>query len=189
MARPLLLLLVVLACRGEEANTTPPLPPPGRDTIPIAGEVLYVPRGFTINLFAEGQHGARSLALGPGGSVFATRSSGGTIVRLVDANGDGVADSVRSVLSGLDYPFGLAFRGDAMYFSEQTTVQRLDPGATTAVTLISGLPRGGHNTRTIVFGPDNLLYVAVGSSCNVCNDAPPRAALARYSRAFDPRGR
>ena len=180
MARPLL-LLVVLACRGEEANTTPPLPPPGRDTIPIAGEVLYVPRGFTINLFAEGQHGARSLALGPGGSVFATRSSGGTIVRLVDANGDGVADSVRSVLSGLDYPFGLAFRGDAMYFSEQTTVQRLDPGATTAVTLISGLPRGGHNTRTIVFGPDNLLYVAVGSSCNVCNDAPPRAAVTRYN--------
>src|SRR3972149_6541648 len=83
MARPPLLLLVVLACRGEEANTTTPLPPPGRDTIPIAGEVLYVPRGFTINLFAEGQHGARSLALGPGESVFATRSSGGTIVRLV----------------------------------------------------------------------------------------------------------
>lgn len=179
MARPLILVLVVLACRGEQATTTPP--PAGEDTIPIAGEVLYVPRGFTINLFAEGQNGARSLALGPGGAVFATLSSGGTIVRLVDANGDGVADSVRSVLGGLDYPFGLAFRGDAMYFSEQTTVKRLDPGATTAVTLVSGLPSGGHNTRTIAFGPDKLLYVAVGSSCNVCSEAPPRAAVTRYN--------
>src|SRR5256712_757876 len=95
--------------------------------------------------------------------------------------GDGVADApAQTVLSGLIGPFGLAFRRDTMYFSEQTTVKRLDPGAATPVTLVSGLPSGGHSTRTIAFGPDNLLYVAVGSSCNVCNDAPPRAAVTRY---------
>ncbi len=99
----------------------------------------------------------------------------------MDADGDGVADSRSTVLSGLSYPFGLAFRGDTMYFAEQTAVKRLDPGATTPVTLIANLPGGGHVTRTIAFGPDNLLYVAIGSSCNVCDDALPRAAVIRYN--------
>src|SRR5205823_6453063 len=44
-----------------------------------------------------------------------------------------------------------------------------------------GCPPGGHSTRTIAFGPDNLMYVAVGSSCNVCDDPPPRAAVTRYN--------
>ncbi len=151
------------------------------DAIPIAGHELYVPSGFNVNLFAEGLDGARTLALGPGGAVFVTLSSNGEIVRLVDADGDGIADGMSTVLSGLSYPFGLAFRGDTMYFAEQSAVQRLDPGATSPVMLIPNLPVGGHISRTIAFGPDNLLYVAIGSSCNVCDDALPRAAVTRYN--------
>src|SRR2546422_472460 len=126
--RHLLIALALLGCRvdpGAQSST----PPAGEDTILIAGHALYVPSGFNVNLFAEGLGGVRSLALGPGGAVFATLS--GTIVRLVDADGDGIAESRGTVLSGLDYPFGLAFRRDTMYFSEQTTVRRLDPGART----------------------------------------------------------
>src|SRR6266550_1302156 len=151
------------------------------DAIHIAGQELDVPTGFNVNLFAEGLSGPRSLALAPDGAVFVTLPNDGEIVRLVDADGDGVADSRSTVLSGLSYPFGLAFRGDTMYFAEQTAVKRLDPGATTPVTLIPNLPGGGHVTRTIAFGPDNLLYVAVGSSCNVCDDVLPRAAVTRYN--------
>ena len=176
--RHLLIALALLGCRVEPGAQSLS-PPAGADTILIAGHALYVQSGFNVNLFAEGLGGVRSLALGPGGAVFATLS--GTIVRLVDTDGDGIAESRGTVLSGLDYPFGLAFRRDTMYFSEQTTVRRLDPGAATPVTLVLGLPRGGHITRTIAFGPDNLLYVAVGSSCNVCLDAPPRAAVTRYN--------
>jgi glucose/arabinose dehydrogenase len=105
----------------------------------------------------------------------------GKIVRWVDANHDGVAESVVTVLSGLADPSGIAFRGDTLYFSQETMVQRLDPGATTPVTIVTGLPPGGHSTRTFAFGPDNLLYVAVGSSCNICDDAAPRAAVTRYT--------
>ena len=182
MDRPLVLALVVLACRPGPAGQSPTIStsPGAQDTIPIAGHSLQVPTGFTVNIFADGQNGVRSLALGPGGAVFATLSGGGRIVRLVDSNGDGVADSGTTVLSGLDGPFGLAFRGDTMYFAEETAVKRLDPGAAGPVTLVSNLPGGGHTTRTVVFGPDNLLYVAVGSSCNVCDDPPPRAAVTRY---------
>jgi glucose/arabinose dehydrogenase len=175
---------MVLACRAAPVvENGPPPPPPGSiDTIPIAGHALYVPHGFTVNLFAEGVNGVRYLALDPNGAVYASLPGAGQIVRLVDANRDGVADGpAQPVLTGLDGPFGVAFRGDTMYFAEVTTVKRLDPGASAPVTLVSGLPSGGHSTRTVVFGPDNRLYVAVGSSCNVCDDPQPRAAVTRFN--------
>lgn len=34
----------------------------------------------------------------------------------------------------------------------------------------------GHYTRTIAFGPDDRLYVSIGSSCNVCNEEDNRRA-------------
>src|SRR6266700_4299781 len=150
MNRLLVLAAVVLACAmpaGENPPPPPPPPPPpgGQDTVLIAGHALYVPRGFTVNLFAEGLTGVRYLALGPGGAVYASLPGAGQIVRLVDANGDGVADvPAQAVLGGLNAPFGIAFRGDTMYFAEQTAVKRLDPGTTTPLTLVSGLPSGGH---------------------------------------------
>src|SRR5207247_4202633 len=167
---PLLVLASVsLACRAPAAENPPSSPPGGQDTVVIAGHALYVPRGFTVNLFAEGLRGVRYLALGPGGAVYASLPSGGQIVRLVDANRDGVADApAQVVLSGLNAPFGITFRGDTMYFAEQTTVKRLDPGATTPRTRVPSPPGGDAGPRTLVIGPDNFMYVAVGSSCNVC---------------------
>lgn len=153
----------------------------GVDSIAIAGHVLVVPRGFHVNLFAENLSGVRYLARGPGGAIYASLTGAGQIVRLVDADGDGVAEPSQTLLSGLDGPFGIAFRGDTMYFAEQTAVKRLNPGATAPVTLVSGLPAGGHSTRTVVIGPDDLLYVAVGSSCNVCIESDTfRAAVTRF---------
>lgn len=179
MIRLALVGLVALGCNLRTAPTGQS--GGGRDSVPIGEHVLYVPAGFTVNVFAQGLNGVRSLALGSGGAVYASLSGAGQIVRLTDANRDGVADGpAQTVLSGLDGPFGIAFRRDTMYFAEVTAVKRLDPGAPTPVTLISGLPSGGHSTRTIAFGPDNLLYLAIGSSCNVCDDPLPRAAVTRY---------
>ncbi len=185
MNRLLVLASVGLACRAPAAENPPSSPPGGQDTVVIAGHALYGPRGFTVNLFAEGLNGVRYLALGPGGAVYASLPSGGQIVRLVDANRDGVADApAQVVLSGLNAPFGITFRGDTMYFAEETTVKRLDPGAATPLSLVSGLPSGGHGTRTVVIGPDNLMYVAVGSSCNECVELAGdsmRAAVTRFN--------
>src|SRR3989442_3860053 len=179
---------VVPACAlPAEDNPRPPPPPPSPpgsvDTVLIAGHALFVPRGFKVNLFAAGVTGVRYLALGPGGAVYASSPGAGQIVRLVDANGDGIADApAQTVLGALNAPFGIAFRGDTMYFAEQTAVRRLDPRATTPVTLVSGLPSGGHGTRTLVIGPDDRMYVAAGSSCHVCVAAAGdfvRAAVTR----------
>ena len=172
------LVLTAIACRSPAVDNGPIGP---HDTIAIAGHTLNVPPGVSVNLFGEGLNGVRFLALGPGGAVYATLSRSGTIARLTDADGDGVSESVVTVLSGLNNPSGVAFRGDTLYFAEPNAVKRLDPGATTP-TLLADLPSGpGHDTRTIAFGPDNLMYIAVGSSCNICDDAPPRAAVTRYN--------
>jgi glucose/arabinose dehydrogenase len=172
------LVLGAIACASPGTAHVPAGP---YDSIAIAGHVLYVPPGFSVNIFAQ-QGGVRFLALGPGGAVYATRPGAGTIVRLVDANRDGVAESATTVLSNLFDPTGIAFRGDTLYFAEENAVMRLDPGASAPTTVVANLPAGGaHRTRTIAFGPDNRLYVAVGSSCDVCIDAPLRAAVTRYN--------
>src|SRR2546426_227784 len=79
----------------------------------------------------------------------------------------------------------IAIAGQQLYvqsgFNVNLFAEGLDAGATTPVTLIPTLPGGDHITRTIAFGPDNLLYLAIGSSCNVCDDPLPRAAVTRYN--------
>src|SRR2546422_7591600 len=108
--RHLLIALALLGCRvepGAQSST----PPAGEDTILIAGHALYVQSGFTVNLFAEGQWGVRTLALGPGRAGFATLSDARTIVRLVDANGDGLAEARSAGLSGRSSAFRRALRG------------------------------------------------------------------------------
>src|SRR5438477_663101 len=189
MTRLALLALLVLACQERSAvqnpppSPPPPPPPHGVDTIPIAGHALYVPGGFTVNLFAQRIPAPRNLALGPDGAVYVALQGAGQIARLVDADGDGVAESVVTVLTGLDQPFGIAFRGDTLYFAEQHAVQRLAPGSGAPVTLVQNVPGGGrHITRTLVFGPDNRMYLSVGSTCDVCDDSDPRlAAVTRYN--------
>src|SRR2546423_8349524 len=126
MTRPLLLALLVLACQESSPVQNPPPPPGGGDSIPIAGHMVYVPVGFTVNIFAPGVRGVRFLALGPGGAVYATASGSGQIVRLVDANGDGTAESVAPVLTGLSDPSGIAFRRDTLYLFTATAGPR-DP--------------------------------------------------------------
>jgi len=168
--RALSAVLVALACHGTPAA--------GQD------QVLKVPTGFQVSVFAPDVPGVRYLALGPGGVVYASRPSAGTIVRLPDANHDGVADSVVVVATGLNRPFGIAFRGDTMYVAENNEVVHFNPGSPLKVVDVPNIPGGtGHWTRTIVFGNDGKMYVSVGSSCNICDESDSmRAAVVQFSR-------
>lgn len=167
--RAILVALVALACDG---------PPVASQEQP-----LTVPAGFHVSVFAQNLNGVRYLTLGPGGVVYASRPSGGDIVRLVDANHDGVADTAITVVSGLNHPFGIAFRGDTMYVAETNQVVHFNPGSTAKVVDVPNIPSGGHSTRTIVFGTDGKMYVSVGSSCNICDESDSlRAAVTQFNR-------
>lgn len=149
---------------------------------------LLIPKGWTASVFASGLPGARFFALSPEGVLFLSLSKEGKVMALPDANRDGIADRAVTVLSGLDFPHGLAWNGEWFYVAETTRVMRYRdlngdylPDLTQSV--VPNLPAGGnHISRSLAFGPDQMLYVSVGSSCNVCVDDERRAAILRYTK-------
>jgi len=146
---------------------------------------LTMPPGFTASVFAR-VGGARFMALGPDGAVYVSRPRSGEIVRVVDGDSDGVAEAQTVVVSGLERPHGLAFHGGFLYIANTDGVARVRLGADGKATtppqrLNSYSSGGGHWTRSIAFGADSAMYVAVGSSCNLCVErSPDRAAVMRY---------
>ncbi len=149
---------------------------------------LTLPRGLSAAPFAR-VAGARFMALGPDGAVYVTQPSQGTVVRLVDANGDGVAEGQTVAVRGLRQPHGLAFHKGALYIANTDGVvraeldaegmQRGEPQYVNHFT-----PGGGHWTRTIVFGADSAMYVSVGSTCNLCVEKnPDHAAVLRFDES------
>jgi glucose/arabinose dehydrogenase len=148
---------------------------------------LSAPAGFTVRYFAQGLSGVRFMALGPGGVVYATQPGRGRVVRLPDANHDGVADSVEVVATGLRQPHGLAFHKGALWVANTDGVVRI---ALDANGHASGEPvyvnhyegGGGHWSRTVIFGRDSAMYVSVGSTCNICIEkSSDRAAVIRFN--------
>ena len=151
------------------------------------GPKLKVPPGFAIDVFADKVGSVRFMAVDPAGTLLVSEPSAGRVLALPDKNGRGKADSVQTVVTGLDQPHGLAFHEGALYVAETSRVQRFayDPATMKATqpTQLARLPAGGgHWTRTVVFGPDGLMYVSVGSSCNVCRESDKRrAAVLRFN--------
>jgi glucose/arabinose dehydrogenase len=146
---------------------------------------LSVPTGFTVTKFATVQN-ARAMVVAPDGSVYVSTPGRNSITRLLDANSDGVADSVAVVLTGLDRPHGMAFHKGKFYVANTGGVVRFalnDAGIPTgAPEQLNRFDAGkNHWTRSIVFGADDKMYVSIGSTCNICVEtSPERAAVMQY---------
>lgn len=151
---------------------------------------IRAPRGFSIHTFARNLPNARWMAMIDTGDIVLSRPRAGEVVLVQrDADGDGVSDGSRVLLTDLDRPHGLALHAGHLYVAETGGVFRVPFDAPQGVVsgerevIIDDLPPGGnHWTRSINFGPDGKLYVSVGSTCNVCiEDDPKRAAMLRYN--------
>lgn len=133
---------------------------------------LKVPSGFTVKKFAEGLGKPRILAVHPAGYIYATDREAGIVLLLKDTNGDGVADSKERVANIKD-AHGLAVRNNQLYIIAVKEVYIADIGANGLLgqpaMIMNDLPDGGqHPNRTLAFGPDGMLYLSVGSTCNAC---------------------
>ena len=146
---------------------------------------LNLPAGFEMKLFAKLEAMPRMLAFDKNGNLFVTLAEKNQVVMLPDINRDGLAEAPILVTDALNAPNGLAFVGDDLLVANQEGVVKLarDKSKWSAPQpFISGLPSGGHNFKTIKLGPDNHLYINIGSSCNVCLENDPlRATILRYT--------
>lgn len=165
---------------SRQINITPARSPAGEAT-------LTLPPGFSATVFASGLNGPRFMAVGPEGDLYVADRRAGRIVALPDADGDGVADSVRVVAADLNQPHSLVYHDGAWYVGEPGAVIRLvdsngDGVADSRSAVVDDLPAGGsHTTRTVAFLPDGRMVVSIGSSCNICDeDDPRRAAVVVY---------
>lgn len=148
---------------------------------------LRVAPGLQIKPFARDLEGARMLAVTSDGTVLLTRYTKGDVVALRDEDGDGRAES-REVVAAVKDVHGITVRGNEIFLSTVRDVLRGEVFARGTLSalrvIIDDLPPGGqHPKRTLGIGPDGLLYVSVGSSCNACvEDNADFASMLRYQR-------
>jgi glucose/arabinose dehydrogenase len=143
-----------------------------------------VPDGFTLELYATDLTRARFLRFTPAGDLLVSRPGMGDIVLLRrDADGDGHPDARETLMTGLERPLGLDIAGDWLYIAESNRISRIRFNSDTGTVngdiqpLVEGLTdNGNHWSKTLRIGPDQKLYLAQGSTCNVCEEEDPRRA-------------
>ena len=148
---------------------------------------LHLPAGFHAYVYASGLHAPRFFTFGPDGTLYVADSQSGRIVALLDPGHTGTATRSVTVASGLFDPTSVVYDHGSLLVGEQSQITRLTLGpdltATSKTVVVPNLPTGGnHTTRTVLIGPDGKLYVAIGSTCNVCVESDPhRAAVWVYN--------
>ena len=190
-------LAVASAARPVSTQEAKPASPAASTTKPAASadlplDLIKLPPGFKIEVYASGVTNAREMTLGPKGTVFVgsrNKPAGDTVYALVDKNGDHKADQVLTIAKGLNEPNGVAFHDGALYVGEISRIIRFDniesrlesPGEPVVVN--DTLPKDTHHgQKFIAFGPDGMLYVPVGAPCNICDkekDDPRYASILR----------
>jgi glucose/arabinose dehydrogenase len=134
--------------------------------------------GFSLIKFADVPR-TTAFAFDTSGRLYAT-SQDGNVYLATDQNGDGRADEVSIFASGYVFPLGIAVHPSTgeVYVSHQGVISILSDRdknyqADGERILAGDLPFGEHQNDNLEFGPDGLLYIGVGSTCNACDDSNP----------------
>jgi glucose/arabinose dehydrogenase len=163
----------------QDTNLKPHATPPtvtALEKLPV--DKLKLPAGFKAEVWSHGHPGARTMVFGPKGTMFMGTRQLGRVYAIVDKDGK---REVKTLLQGLTQPNGLAIKDGALYVFAINKVYRYDniedkldnPGQPVELTEAFNLPPDvHHNWKYVAFGPDDKLYVQVGSNCNICEINP-----------------
>jgi glucose/arabinose dehydrogenase len=192
MRKALVLVVALTAAIAAPSVSTQERSPASTGSTDLPLNLIKMPAGFKIEVYASGVTNAREMVLGPKGTVFVgsrNKPDGDKVYALVDKNGDQKADRVLVLAKGLNQPNGVAFHNGSLYVGEISRITRFDdiesrlesPGEPVVVN--DTLPKDEHHgQKFIAFGPDGLLYVPVGAPCNICDkekDDPRYASILR----------
>jgi glucose/arabinose dehydrogenase len=147
---------------------------PGQAEISL--NLVKLPAGFSIAIYAEGVENARQMARGDNGTIFAGSRRAGKLWAILDDDGDQRADQVRLIDSDLKLPAGLEFRDGSLYVGVVEEVLRYDDielkldDPPEPVIVSDAFPsKKHHGWKYLRFGPDDKLYVPIGIPCNICD--------------------
>jgi len=137
---------------------------------------LKLPDGFKVQPFAQGLGNSRIIAVSDKGDVYVSRREEGDVLFLKDADGDGKADGPPIQVASRAQAHGIAIKDGKLYLvtvKEVFVADIKDDGTLGPLKMIIGdLPDAGqHPNRVMAFGPDGMLYISVGSTCNACNES------------------
>src|SRR6266487_61413 len=147
---------------------------------------LHLPAGFQISVYAKGLTQPRFMTIGPHNVLLVANRGKGSIVALTPGSSKAQAAQEKVVVSGLNDPTSVVLHDGYLYIGEADAIARVQLSNSLQagpIKHILALPAGGqHNTRTVLIGPDNRMYVSIGSTCNVCIEQDPhRAAVWVYN--------
>ncbi len=139
----------------------------------IAVDKLKVPNGFKVEVWAHGMPGARMMARGDKGTIFIGTRVIGKVYAVTDKDGK---RTHRVIAEGLKQPNGVAFKDGKLYVISIDQALRFDgiedkldaPQPTDISEAIKLPPSTHHNWKFAAVGPDNKLYISIGSPCNIC---------------------
>ena len=163
---------------NESVDNGPTLVPRPENAWPIA------PKGFKVELYANGLDNPRLIRTAPNGDLFLAESETGEIKVFRGAGPDGKAQTVSVFAADLHQPFGIAFYPAGpnpkwLYVGNTDGIVRFpyksgDLMASGPSEHLADLPGGGrlrgggHWTRDLAFSKDGAkLFASVGSHSNV----------------------
>ena len=145
---------------------------------------LTLPPGFQISIYAKVPE-ARSMAPAPDLGVIFVGTRSDTLYAVTMGEGRGA--DVRTLSNDLRVPNGIAFHDGWLYIAEQHRVIRYRPTRKRLAphdvqVLYDKLPdRSHHGWRYAAVGPDDKLYVAIGSPCNICDVSGLEGSIVRMN--------
>jgi glucose/arabinose dehydrogenase len=153
-------------------------PHPPRMTVTPADQIpldrIKVPPGFKVELWASGIPGARMMTRGDQGTVFVGTRIIGRVYAISDRGGKRES---KIIAEKLTQPNGVVFRNGSLYVAAINKVLRYDgieknldqiPEPADMTERFNLPPDQHHGWKFLAIGPDDKLYIPIGSPCNVC---------------------
>jgi len=140
-------------------------------------DLIDLPPGFKIEIYAEGVENARQMVLGDKGTLFVGSRRAGKLWAVIDSDGDQRADEVMLIDKDLNMPSGLEFKDGSLYVGAIERIlryddieSRLDQPPEPIVVSDEFPDKEHHGWKYLRFGPDGKLYIPVGIPCNICDE-------------------